>query len=127
MTRRTLSRTLPIALLGSLGVLNSAGAAHAATLKTFKGAMMDTRHGPVQVSIGVKNHKITKVTAAIDPMDDGRSPFLQQNAIPTLKAETLKAQSAKIDVVSGATETSDAFIASLQTALKKAKKAGALR
>jgi uncharacterized protein with FMN-binding domain len=44
-----------------------------------------------------------------------------------LKQEVLKAQSSKIDEVSGATETSDAYIQSLQSAIKKARKAKALK
>jgi uncharacterized protein with FMN-binding domain len=105
----------------------TAAAAKATKARTFKGPTEDTQHGPVQVSIVVKSKKIVKVQASISPLDDGRSPFLQERAIPVLKQETLTAQSAKIDVVSGATETSEAFIQSLQVAIKLAKHAKALR
>jgi uncharacterized protein with FMN-binding domain len=49
-----------------------------------------------------------------------RSQFIDQQAVPLLKQETLQAQSANIDTVSGATMTSEAYIQSLQAALKKA-------
>jgi uncharacterized protein with FMN-binding domain len=104
-----------------------AARAQAAKSKTFKGPTEYGRHGPVQVSIVVKSKKIVKVTAAISPAGDGRSPFLQGRAIPILRQETLAAQSAKINVVSGATETSDGYIQSLQSAIHKARKAKALR
>jgi uncharacterized protein with FMN-binding domain len=105
--------------------------AHASPLSSgslmFKGPTEDTRHGPVQVSIVVKSKKIVNVKASIAPDEDGRSPFLQSRAVPLLKQEVLTAQSAKIDEVSGATETSDAYIQSLQSAIKKARKAKALK
>jgi uncharacterized protein with FMN-binding domain len=103
------------------------GAMPAAKSKTFKGPTEYGLHGPVQVSIVVKSKKIVKVTAAISPAGDGRSPFLQGRAIPILRQETLAAQSAKINVVSGATETSDGYIQSLQSAIHKARKAKALK
>lgn len=117
------------AALQTGGALRAAHASALASSKsqTFKGPTEDTRHGPVQVSIVTKRKKIVNVKASISPIDDGRSPFLQSRAIPILKQETLTAQSAKIDVVSGATETSDAYIQSLQSAIKKARKGKALK
>src|SRR5207302_656308 len=110
------------------GSLNSAhAAAPTAKTLTFKGPVLQTQHGPVGASIVVKSKKIVKAGATIAPNEDGRSPFLQQQAVPVLKAEVLKAQSAKIDVVSGATETSEAYIQSLNSAIKKARKAKALK
>jgi uncharacterized protein with FMN-binding domain len=110
---------------GATGTL--ASGTHASDAKTFKGPTEITRHGPVQVSIVVRSKKIVNVKVAIDPLGDGRSPFLQGRAVPVLKSETLSAQSAKIDEVTGATETSDAYIQSLQSAIKKAHKAKALK
>ena len=120
--------------MGAAAVLQAGtpGAAHAALAaaaraQTFKGPTEETRHGPIQVSIVVKSKKITNVKATIAPRDDGRSPFLQERAIPILRQETLTAQSADIDEVTGATETSDAYMQSLQGAIKKARKAKALK
>lgn len=134
MRRTTLYRTLPIALLGTAGTLQVApslsiahAAASAATARTFKGPTEETQHGPVGVSIVVKKGKIVDVKTKIAPLQDGRSPFLQGRAVPILRSEVLKAQSTRIDTVSGATETSEAFIQSLQSAIKSARKARALK
>ena len=135
MKRDALYRSVPIAVMTAttvLGASSSLQSAHAsqlnaATAQTFKGPTEDTRHGPVQVSIVVKSKKIVNVKATIAPNEDGRSPFLQSHAVPVLKQEVLTSQNAKIDTVSGATETSDAYIQSLQSAIKKARKAKALK
>ncbi|MGI8967535.1 MAG: FMN-binding protein [Chloroflexota bacterium] len=130
MTRRTTKqRTLPLALT-ALAALPIAGAwtpsaASAATLqaaktRTFKGPAEDVPHGPVQVSIIVKNKKITGVKVTNSP-EGPRSDFIQGQAIPILKQETLRAQSAKINEVSGATDTSAGYITSLQAAVKSAR------
>ena len=67
--------------------------------------------------------KIVKVSVPVSPDHTFRSIFLTQGALPTLKQEVLKAQfNANIQLVSGATDTSEAFVKSLQAALLKAKK-----
>lgn len=134
MQRRFVRYSLPAVTMSAIAALQGTGAvprAHAAVpgaarSQTFKGAAQDTRHGPIQVSIVVKSKKIVNVKAAISPADDGRSPFLQRRAVLVLKQEVLAAQSSQVDTVSGATETSDAYIQSLQSAIKKARKAKAL-
>jgi uncharacterized protein with FMN-binding domain len=135
MKRDHLYQSMPVAVMSVAAVLGAAGSmqsAHASrpntgSSQTFKGPTEDTRHGPVQVSIMVKSKKIVNVKATIAPNEDGRSPFLQSRAVPVLKQEVLTAQNAKINTVSGATETSDAYIQSLQSAIKKARKAKALK
>jgi uncharacterized protein with FMN-binding domain len=57
------------------------------------------------------------------PNHTDRSIYINQTALPILKTEALRAQSANINMVSGATDTSDAFAQSLQAAILKAKKA----
>ena len=52
----------------------------------------------------------------------GRSQFLMSQALPLLRSEFLKAQNANIQLVSGATLTSQAFEQSLQSALHKVSK-----
>jgi uncharacterized protein with FMN-binding domain len=135
MKRNAIYRSIPAAVMSAAAALHLGGVpggAHAAIAgsaksQTFKGPTEDTRHGPVQVSIVVKSKKIVNVKVMTDPQEDGRSPFLQGRAVPILKQETLSAQSARIDEVSGATETSDAYIQSLQSAVKKARSAKALK
>jgi uncharacterized protein with FMN-binding domain len=73
----------------------------------------------VQVTITTTGKKIDAVAAAISPQDP-RSQSIETQAIPILKQETLQAQSANVNTVSGATVVSDAYIQSLQSALSKA-------
>jgi uncharacterized protein with FMN-binding domain len=54
------------------------------------------------------------------PDNDPRSSSISQGAEPSLKQEVLAKQGAKIDVISGATYTSNGYMASLQSALDKA-------
>lgn len=49
-----------------------------------------------------------------------RSQFIMSQALPVLRQEFLQAQTANIQMVSGATYTSEAFVQSLQSALSKA-------
>jgi uncharacterized protein with FMN-binding domain len=67
--------------------------------------------------------RITAVSVPIYPNHTDRSVFINQNALPVLKSETLRAQSANINMVSGATDTSYGYEQSLQAAILKAKKA----
>lgn len=123
-------RALPLtfAAAAAAGVLSSpaALAATAATSATYKGPTVDMRWGAVQVSIVVKNKKITNVKPSVYIHTD-RSQFINDGALPLLKQEVLKAQSATIDGVSGASDTSGAYITSLQSAVNKAKKVKALK
>ena len=64
--------------------------------------------------------KITKVTVLQRTDDGSESDQIDATAIPTLTSETLAAQSAHIDAVSGASYTSSGYIQSLQSALDKA-------
>ena len=75
------------------------------------GTAVNTRYGPVQVQITVTNGKITAVNAVDYPQNDGRDQQINSYAIPQLNSEALAAQSAKIDMVSGATYTSSGYIA----------------
>jgi uncharacterized protein with FMN-binding domain len=87
---------------------------------TILGDSADTRWGPVQVQITVQDGKITAVSVPVYPANNGRDQEINATALPTLVQETLSAQSATIDMVSGATVTSDGYVTSLQSALDKA-------
>jgi uncharacterized protein with FMN-binding domain len=99
---------------------NSAGSPASSATKTVTGDAADTRYGPVQVQITVSNGKLTGVTAVDYPQNDPRDQEINAYAIPQLNNEALAAKSAKIDMVSGATYTSDGYIQSLQSALDQA-------
>ena len=86
---------------------------------TVDGPVVDTRYGPVQVELVVAGGKISDVVALQLPTGR-RSGQISQVAAPILHDEALQAQSAKIDLVSGATYTSDAYTQSLQAAIDQA-------
>jgi uncharacterized protein with FMN-binding domain len=78
------------------------------------------RWGTVQVQVVVANGRVTDVVALQQPDDDRRSQQINGRAIPALRREVLSAQNADIDMVSGATDTSENYIESLQAALDQA-------
>ena len=84
------------------------------------GDAIATPYGPTQVRVTLNAGKIIKVTV-LQHTDDGiNSQMIDGHALPLLNSETLTAQSAKIDAVSGASYTSAGYIKSLQSALDKA-------
>ena len=87
---------------------------------TVTGDSTGTRWGPVQVQITVTDGKITDVNVVDYPSGNGRDRQINARALPILVQETLDAQSAKIDMVSGATVTSEGYLGSLQSALDQA-------
>jgi uncharacterized protein with FMN-binding domain len=82
--------------------------------------VVQTQFGPVQVQVTIANGKITNVTALQLPSDRQRSAYISGIVGPMLQSEALTAQSAQIDLISGATYTSDAYAQSLQAALDQA-------
>ena len=92
----------------------------AAAPVTVTGSSTDTRWGPVQVEITVANGTITDVNVVDYPSGNGKDRQINARALPILVQETLDAQSADIDMVSGATVTSDGYLGSLQSALDEA-------
>jgi uncharacterized protein with FMN-binding domain len=88
--------------------------------KTYTGSVASTRWGDVQVTITVADGKITDVAVPVYPSGNGRDQEINAYALPVLRQETLAAQSADIDTVSGATVTSDGYLTSLQAALDAA-------
>ena len=86
---------------------------------TVDGPVVDTRYGPVQVEVVVADGRISDVVALQLPTGR-RSGQISQAAEPILHDEALQAQSASIDLVSGATYTSDAYAQSLQAAIDQA-------
>lgn len=87
---------------------------------SYSGAAEDTRYGIVQVKITVSGKTITNVGFVQLTAFDGRSQRINSGAAPTLLQETLKAQNAHINSVSGASYTSQGYVESLQSALDKA-------
>ena len=84
---------------------------------SVKGPVVPTRYGDVQVEVDASAGRITNVVALHLPSDRRRSAEISNYAAPILHDEVIQAQSAQIDVVSGATYTSEAYAQSLQAAL----------
>lgn len=87
--------------------------------KTVTGSTISTRYGDIAVQITVTNGQITDVQAAALPTY-GHSGEISNYVAPILASEALRAQSAKIDIISGATYTSRAYAKSLQSAIDQA-------
>jgi len=85
--------------------------------RAITGNVANTAYGPVQVQIVVATSKIVKVNVLEQPESTEHDLQIGQFAFPKLIGETLSAQSARIDSVSGATYTSGGYIKSLQSAL----------
>jgi uncharacterized protein with FMN-binding domain len=85
--------------------------------------------GPLQVDVkiskvpGSKKFKILAVTWPIWPQHTARSVFINEKALPLLQQQVLQLQSAKVEMISGATQVSVSFVRSLQAALVAAAKA----
>jgi uncharacterized protein with FMN-binding domain len=90
----------------------SKSTAPAAPSGTFTGPEESTNYGPVQVQITVADGKITAASDEQQPQDS-----IGANAVSQLNSEVLTAQSANVQSVSGATYTSNGYIASLQAAV----------
>jgi uncharacterized protein with FMN-binding domain len=87
---------------------------------TFTGADVTNRFGDVQVRVVITDGRITDVQALRLPSDRAYSAYVSQVAGPMLRTEALTAQSANIDIISGATYTSESYAQSLESALQKA-------
>ncbi|WP_329221891.1 FMN-binding protein [Streptomyces sp. NBC_01485] len=93
-------------------VSSSSGSSGSSGSTTFAGTTVTTEKGDVQVQVTFEGGKITAVAMLKQPNHPQTTA-----AVPKLIAETLTAQSAKIDTVSGATITSDGYRESLQAAI----------
>lgn len=97
-----------------------AGSAKAIPTVVVNGSSVDTQYGPVQVQLTVRAGKVVKAVAIDYPQSGGRDQEINSYAVPILQKETVAAQSAKVDTVSGATFTSAGYQTSLQAALDAA-------
>lgn len=95
----------------------SAATSSAATTRTLTGTTASNRYGDVQVQVTVQGSKIVDVQFVQLTAYDRHSEEINNYAGPILLQETLQAQSAQIDGVSGATYTTDSYLESLQSAL----------
>jgi len=125
----------------ALPIVDATAATRAATKKIvvskrFTGSLASVQQwGSLQLTIVVRKtttisgtkkkvtRRLTAVSVPTYPNHTNRSVYINRTALPILKAEALRAQSANVNMVSGATDSSDAFAQSLQSAILKAKQA----
>ena len=137
--RKAIILLLTVAAL-TLPIVDATAATRATTRKVvskrFTGSLASVdRWGSLQVTIVVRKtttttgtkkkvtRRVTAVSVPVYPNHTDRSVYINQTALPILKSEALRAQSANINMVSGATDSSNAFAQSLQAVILKAKKA----
>ena len=102
------------------GTTDSGTTSGSAASKTYDGDTVQTRWGPVQVRITVVDGKITASEAIVYPNGNHEDEQINSFALPVLNQEAVSAQSASIDMVSGATVTSEGYLSSLQSAIDQA-------
>lgn len=98
----------------------TSGSTPSSDTTTFTGDTAQTQWGPVQVEITVAGGKLTGVQVPVYPNGNRRDQEINDYALPVLVDETMSAQGADIDMVSGATVTSQGYLTSLQSALDQA-------
>ena len=99
---------------------SSSGSSAAGGSQTYTGETVQTQWGPVQVQVTVSGGEIADVTTLQHPSGNPRDDEINAYALPVLRQSVLSAQSADIDLVSGATVTSQGYVGSLQSALDQA-------
>lgn len=98
----------------------SSGVARTWNDGAYTGDSADASWGNVQVQVTIANDRITDVLFLTYPNHRNRSISINDSAMPILTQEAISAQSSRVDIVSGATDTSEAFIQSLDSALQQA-------
>jgi uncharacterized protein with FMN-binding domain len=87
----------------------------------YTGSVADAQWGYIQVKVIIQQGAITDVQFLQYPNERERSVLINNYADPQLTSEAIQAQSAEVDLVTGATDTSEAFVQSLSDALAGAK------
>jgi len=87
---------------------------------SYTGGAADAQWGNVQVKISIQNGRLTNVQFLQYPNHRDRSVEINDYAMPQLTSEAIQAQSSQVDIISGATDTSEAFMQSLGDALSQA-------
>ena len=86
----------------------------------FTGPASDAYYGIIQLQALIQNGRLSALKLLQYPSDRRTSIRINRQALPMLRDEAIRAQSADIDIISGATLSSRAFIRSLNGALRKA-------
>ncbi len=89
--------------------------------RTITGPVVATPYGDVQLKVTLTGGRISDITPLQLPNDRQRSAYISSVAGPILRDEALQAQSAQIDLLSGATYTSEGYAQSIQAVLDRAR------
>jgi uncharacterized protein with FMN-binding domain len=119
-SRSTTVTSSPPAVISGDGASTTSSSGSSSTTRTVTGSVADTQWGPVQVQLTLSGDRITKATVLQQPSGNPKDDEINDVALPILIRETTSSQSADIDMVSGATVTSDGYLQSLQSALDQA-------
>lgn len=114
------SQNAPPSVASSVGKAQRARASGAYRDGSYTGASADAYWGTVEVQAVIADGHISDVQFLQYPNHRSRSQSINQQAMPMLTQEAIQSQRAEVDVVTGATDTSDAFIQSLASALQQA-------
>ena len=87
----------------------------------FIGTAEDAFYGNIQVKATISSGRITDIVFLQYPRGHSKSIEINTRAMPLLKQESIQVQSARVDIISRATDTSEAFVKSLSSALSQAK------
>ncbi|THD45223.1 MAG: FMN-binding protein [Bradyrhizobium sp.] len=87
----------------------------------YVGDVVDAYYGPLQVQASISGGRIASVKVLQYPADRRTSQRINSQALPELQSEVIAAQNTRVDIVSGATLTSEAYMRSLNSALGKAR------
>ena len=87
---------------------------------TYTGPLVDAYYGQVQVRVSIQGGRLVSIDILRYPADRRTSRYINSQALPMLQREVIRAQSARVSGVSGATLTSRAYILSLDAAFRKA-------
>ncbi len=88
---------------------------------SYTGPVVDAYYGLMQIQAVIKGGRLQSIKILKYPNDRNTSVYINRQALPMLRDEVISAQSANVDIISGATLSSDAFLRSLGAALAKAQ------
>jgi uncharacterized protein with FMN-binding domain len=109
---KEISKSIPIAVRGKEAIYKDG---------SYAGSVEDAIYGNYQIRAVVTGGRISDIIPLLYPNDNHTSIAINQQAFGILRMEALQAQSAKVDIVTGASDSAPAFKRSLETALKEAK------
>ena len=87
---------------------------------SFTGPSFDAYYGLVQVQANVQAGRLISIDVLQSPNHRGTSRAINRQALPMLEREVVRAQGVRVNIISGATLTSQAYLRSLSAALKQA-------